>query len=211
MRRKGIDLSRETVWKVFVGCQVTTQQRSGPNSLVKKFLNSESPALSYKKCKSSTSIKDMIATECKNRGLRRAPTISSNLLAIFNGLETGGWEGLMKHLNTLSKNTTMAKERSVVNHLQSKAFPGLGQKQSRNFIQWLGLSRYEIPLDSRVLKKLKELGTNFVPSGAALTDEAVYIFVQDGIQQIAKILDLYPCELDACLFSSFDVTDEDEI
>ena len=83
-------------------------------------------------------------------------------------------------------------------------YPGLGQKQSRNFIQWLGLSKYEIPIDSRTLKKLKEFGCNFVPSGSSLTDKTIYLFVQDCLIQISEKLDIYPCELDACIFSSFD-------
>lgn len=115
---------------------------------------------------------------------------------------------LRAHLETIEKNTTVGKERAVVDYLRAGNYPGLGQKQSRNFIQWLGLSRYEVPLDSRVLKKLKEFGSNFVPSGSALTDEVVYLFVQDSIQRLAKELDIYPCELDACIFASFDADEE---
>lgn len=90
----------------------------------------------------------------------------------------------------------------VTDYLRSGAFPGLGQKQARNFLQWIGLSRYEVPLDSRVLKRLQEFGANFVPSSSAMTDEAVYLFVQDLVQRIAKELGIYPCELDVCIFAS---------
>ena len=48
--RESLDISRDKLWHTFVGCQITTQQRSGPNSKVSIFLNSESPVLKYKEC-----------------------------------------------------------------------------------------------------------------------------------------------------------------
>lgn len=211
VRRNGIDLSKDEIWRVLVGCQVTTQQRSGKNSAASRFLKSSSPALRLRECRRAPSVHNLIESECGAAGLRRAPTMAANLTTIFNGLESGGWSELLDRLRTLERNTTIIKERGVVNHiLSSKMFPGLGQKQSRNFIQWLGLSRYEVPLDSRVLKKLAEFGCNFVPKGAALTDEMVYVFVQSAIQQIAKALDMYPCELDAYIFSSFEDKEEED-
>jgi thermostable 8-oxoguanine DNA glycosylase len=157
------------------------------------------------------SVRDLVVSECTTAGLRRAPTIAANLDRIFSGLEAGEWKTLRAQLESLSTNTSQRKERAVVAYLlHGKKYPGLGQKQARNLIQWLGLSRYEIPLDSRVLKKLREFGSNFVPSGTALTDEAVYLYVQEGLQSIAKHLDIYPCELDACIFASFDISDDAE-
>lgn len=205
--RKDIDLSKLSLWNAFVGCQVTTQQRSGPNAPVSRFLNSASPALNYQICRRELSVQGMLERELTTAGLRRAPTIAGNLAHILGELEGGEWKILLQHLSTLESNTTRGKEQKVAAYLQSRKYPGLGPKQSRNFIQWIGLSRYEIPLDSRVLKKLKELGCSFVPSATALSDETVYRFVQSGLQQIARELDIYPCMLDACIFSSFDNDD----
>lgn len=204
IKRENIDLSKSNIWKVFVGCQVTTQQRSGPNTPVSRFLDSDSPALDYTACKKAISIQNLLERELSGAGLRRAPTMAGNLSKIHHLLEAGEWKTLLQHLVTLESNTTKGKELKVVQYLQSKKYPGLGPKQARNFIQWIGLSRYEVPLDSRVLKKLKELGCKFVPRATALSDETVYRFVQDGVQQIAASLEIYPCILDACIFSSFD-------
>lgn len=204
IKRKDIDLSRQNIWRTLVGCQVTTVQRSGPNSNVSRFLKSSSSALNHITCKKSPCIEKMIEIECSAAGLRRGTTIAKNLASIIENLEAGEWKVLQEHLSTLETYPTQKKERTVVHYLQSGAFPGLGPKQSRNFIQWLGLSRYEIPLDSRVLKHLRKFGCSYVPKGAALSDENVYIFMQDGLQQVAKLLGIFPCLLDACIFSSFD-------
>lgn len=202
--RKDIDLSKSSLWRVFVGCQVTTQQRSGPNAPVSRFIDSTSPALNYQTCRQNPSVLGMLERELTSAGLRRAQTIAGNLAHILDVLEEGEWKILLEHLSTLESNTTRGKEQKVAAYLQSRKYPGLGPKQSRNFIQWVGLSRYEIPLDSRVLKKLKELGCSFVPHATALSDETVYRFVQSGLQQIADEIGIYPCMLDACIFSSFD-------
>ncbi|MGO3868892.1 MAG: hypothetical protein ACTJH7_02345 [Alcaligenes sp.] len=203
-RSEVIDLSSAEIWRIFVGCNVTTQQRSGPNSAVSKFLNSESPALDVGICRKSKDVQYLIEQECKSAGLRRSVIIANNLAKTLNNLEKeGGWAELQAQLVTLKEETTLQKERLVSDYLRSGDFPGLGQKQARNFIQWIGLSRYEIPLDSRVLNRLREFGANFVPRGSAMTDETVYLFVQDLVQRIARELELYPCELDACIFASF--------
>jgi hypothetical protein len=208
VERKDIDLSKSSLWRAFVGCQVTTQQRSGPGTPVSRFINSSSPALNYRACRREPSLIKMLERELTSAGLRRARTIASNLAQTLGELEGGEWKTLLQHLSTLESNTTKNKEQRVAAYLQSRKYPGLGPKQSRNFIQWVGLSRYEVPLDSRVLKKLKELGCSFVPRATALSDETVYRFVESGLQQIASELGIYPCMLDACIFSSFDTNDE---
>jgi thermostable 8-oxoguanine DNA glycosylase len=206
VRRLDIELSKRTVWHAIVGCQVTTQQRSGPGSNVERFLHSDSPALDLIGCRKATSLAKLLTSECTKAGLRRGNNISNYLVRIFDYLEGGGWHVLMAQLQTLCSHTTLKKERAVVAYiLEERRFPGLGPKQARNFIQWLGLSRYEIPIDSRVLKCMRELGVNFVPNATALGDENVYLFVQGALQELAKRIEIYPCQLDACIFASFDI------
>ena len=170
------------------------------------FLNSASTALDLKRLCESNSVNRLFQRELLKAGLRRNKIISNNLTHIFNNLENGEWKILIKKLTALKNETSPEKERAFIDYMTSeKKYPGLGQKQSRNFIQWLGLSKFEIPIDSRTLKKLKEFGCDFVPSGSSLTDKTIYLFVQNCLIQIAEKLDIYPCELDACIFSSFDV------
>lgn len=68
----------------------------------------------------------------------------------------------------------------------------------------MGLSKYEIPLDSRMVKVLKALEFPVPLSAKALADESYYCFIEDGIQQLMAEIDVYPCVFDACAFASFE-------
>lgn len=202
--RKNIVLTESSIWKTFVECQVTTQQRSGPNTPVNLFLNSNSPALNYDQCLEVGNLEQMLKNELTNARLRRINVITSNLMTILEELNEGEWDCLLCCMKKLAseKKPPETLERNVVMYMQK--FPGLGPKQSRNFLQSLGLSQNEIPIDSRILNKLKEFGCSFVPRSTALSDETVYRFVQKGLQQIANKIDVPPCLLDAYIFSSYD-------
>jgi thermostable 8-oxoguanine DNA glycosylase len=92
-------------------------------------------------------------------------------------------------------------EREVAEFLSTK-LRGIGLKQSRNLLQMLGLTRYEIPLDSRVVKWLNGIGFPF--GREALSDPRFYTCVLDLIRELCDRAGTYPCVLDAAIFVSFD-------
>lgn len=85
-----------------------------------------------------------------------------------------------------------------------KELIGFGPKQSRNLLQGSGLSRYEIPMDSRITKWLNNFGFPVKLTATALSDRNYYNFVSDGFQRLCKACEIVPCALDAAIFSSFD-------
>jgi thermostable 8-oxoguanine DNA glycosylase len=203
VNRQGIVLTKNAVWRTLLGCQITSAQRSGPDSLVSKFMKSNSKALVYAECRTQPDLKNFIKKEIKQ--LRFNERISDNLSEIFTYLEDGGWIELLTELKAIEKDTTKEKERKVIEHIAAGNFPGLGPKQARNFIQWLGLSQYVIPLDTRIFKKMKEYGVSPVPKkGEGMSEEPLYRFFEDGMQEIAQRIGVLPCMLDACIFASFD-------
>jgi hypothetical protein len=195
--------STNEIWFAFVGCQVTTQQRSGPNTPVSKFLESSSPVLDYEKIRNNHSNINSTMIELSKFRLRRINIIAENLNSAILHLENDGWENLLSMLKLAIPDTNQEVERKIAEYISDK-FKGIGLKQSRNWIQWLGISRYEIPIDSRTLRLLKQMNCDFVPDGGSLCDKNVYYLVQDGLQAVAKRLNISPCILDACIFSSFD-------
>lgn len=205
--------SRDDTWYAIVACLLTTQQKSGPSNPVTKFLLSKPFPLSLTLCQAEAV--DVLATRClkAHRGIRRFNMIAEELKSIYAYLERTNWEGFQQHLHSVYLSRTPESERSAARFIDSE-FRGFGPKQSRNLLQKLGISRFEIPIDSRITKWLNEIGFPLRLTSAALSDSHYYEFVSDGVQQLCQICDVYPCILDAAIFASYDGdgwTDENAI
>jgi len=197
-------ITKEKVWKVLVGCLLTTQQRSGPESNVARLLKTNPFPLSYKTCLSKHNVEEFsLKTLSEFGGIRRTNSIAKEISANLSKLEKGLWTELLSRLKELDKKTTPDLERKAADFID-RELQGFGPKQSRNFLQWLGLTRYEIPIDSRIIKWLNKFGFPVVLSAAALADKNYYQFVSDGIQQLCSASGIYPCILDAAIFASYD-------
>ena len=194
--------TKSALWRNLVSCLVTTQQRSGPNSLVNIFLNSESFLLDYSLCKSKSRIEFSAERVLAKYRLRRsnvlAKEINENLIYFKSH-----WKEISEQLEKLRINQNIKTERRIAGYFQ-EIFKGIGPKQSRNLLQSLGLTRYEIPIDSRITKWLNSFGFPVKLTAQGLSDTNYYNFISDGIQHLCKKSNLYPCVLDAAIFSSFD-------
>lgn len=100
-------------------------------------------------------------------------------------------------------NSSPRLERETASFI-SASLKGFGPKQSRNMLQWLGLTRHKIPLDSRMIKWLNNTGFPIRLAAQGLADEAYYCFVLDGIQELCKHAKVPPCIFDVAVFASFE-------
>jgi thermostable 8-oxoguanine DNA glycosylase len=91
-------------------------------------------------------------------------------------------------------------EKEVTEYVEDR-FEGFGPKQSRNFLQALGLTRYEISIDSRVTDWLNDFAFPVHLSAAALADRNYYDFVSEGVQELCKASGVFPRILDAAIFA----------
>ncbi len=197
-------ITKENVWRVLVGCLLTTQQRSGPESNVGRLLQTNPFLLSYDVCLNQQDIESFSLRALSDfGGIRRTNSIAKEIKVNLSNLEEGLWTDLLNRLKQFDKNTSLELERETADFVNER-LKGFGPKQSRNFLQWLGLTRYEIPIDSRITKWLNKFGFPVVLSAGALGDKHYYQFVSDGIQQLCLASDIYPCILDAAIFASFD-------
>jgi hypothetical protein len=208
-KKRNLDTPRPTIsriqtWMALVGCLLTTQQRSGPGSAVKRLMDTAPFPLKYDECCNKAEI-DNFAREMLTSfgGIRRAPTISTQLASNHRTLEEGLWEPILNFANqvNLADNPSLEREAShfLANHLD-----GIGPKQSRNLLQAIGVSKYEIPIDSRITKWLNKNLLKFHLSANMLSDASYYDMVSDGVQLLCKQAEIYPCMLDAAIFTSFD-------
>jgi thermostable 8-oxoguanine DNA glycosylase len=118
-------------------------------------------------------------------------------------LEKELWSRVVEVVDELRLSSTPRSEREAADFIADH-FKGFGPKQSRNLLQSLGLTRYEIPIDSRITKWLNDFGFPVRLSAGALADRNYYDFVSEGFQQLAAQSEIYPCVLDAAIFASFD-------
>jgi hypothetical protein len=203
LQHVGVAISKDHFWRALVGCLLTTQQRSGPNSRVAVFLGTNDQILDFDYCSNAKNLPKVVEGTLSKNGLRRTERIAEEIDLAVSWLKQGGWSTVKSQLDLIASHTSAKKERSVA-HFLKEQFKGIGPKQSRNLIQWMGLSKYEIPLDSRMVKVLRELEFPVPLSSNALADEHYYCFIEDGIQKVMADIGVYPCVFDACAFASLE-------
>lgn len=211
--RNGVDLSQRKIWKEIMGCLLTTQQKSGKNSVVDKFFDeNKAKILDIDQVKIQSNDEEIRKELSK---FRRNEIIDKQRLENYEWLEKkGGWihlESILELLKNPPSNENERKklERKCANEIDDiKDLRGLGPKQSRNFLQALGLTHYEIPIDSRIAKWIKnELGKeDRLPllSASALSNQQYYCAVLDAIQDLCDKAGKLPCIFDAAVFASFE-------
>ena len=195
--------SNDIFWQAMISCLITTQQRSGPYSVVTSFILTKPFPLNYQECRTQKNLKEFAGGIISRFGLRRGKTIGEEIEENFHWLENGGWETIEDIIEELSNFQDASTERKsaeiIIDHLK-----GFGPKQSRNLLQSLGLTKYEIPVDSRITKWLTDFGFPIKLSASALGDKHYYNFVLDAVQKTCEASDIFPCVLDAAIFASYD-------
>ncbi len=202
LKRIGIDLTVGNFWHTLVGCLLTTQQPSGETSKVAKFLLGSDPLLDWNHCRNARRLAIQAERTLAANGMRRGKMIGEELSEAATYLRRD-WGEVSTRLQGIAARTSRDREREVAGFLRS-TFKGIGPKQSRNLIQWLGLSRFEVPLDSRMVKVLRGLQFPVPLSPIALSDENYYCFVEDGVQSMLAQIGIYPCIFDPCVFASLE-------
>ena len=111
------DITKELFWSAMISCLLTTQQRSGPNSTVTKFIIINPFPLNYSLCVTQTSLQNFIENTITSfGGIRRAKTISKESTKNFNWLNNDrGWEQIFGMIKKLQEEQTKESERESVN------------------------------------------------------------------------------------------------
>ena len=191
-------------WHGLCGALLTTQQKAGPNSPVTRFLATRPFPLSFSEVSEQRDVAAFVTkTLTRFGGIRRSTVIGRELATNYRSLCSGLWDEINPRLARLSTRVSADLEREAANFLADK-LAGIGPKQSRNLLQGLGLTRYEIPLDSRLAKWLNEFGFPVKLNATALADRHYYQFVSDGVQALCEAANVSPCLFDAAVFASFD-------
>jgi hypothetical protein len=197
-------VTKELFWEVMIACLLTTQHRSGPGTPVTRFISTRPFPLRYELCLGRADMDVFVAEVLAGfGGLRRSTSIDREAKANWAYLEEGGWRATEQALEQVRLHPSPEAERHAARFVDDH-YRGFGPKQSRNLLQGLGLSRFEVPIDSRITKWFNEFGFPVKLTAGALADRNYFEFVSDGFQRLAEACGIVPCVLDAAIFSSFD-------
>ncbi len=198
-------VGKEEFWKKMISARLTTRQKSSPDSPVPQFIRTEPFPLRYEVVKKQQSVEDFIVrTLTAHGGILDYNKIGNEMNSNFHELEQEGqWEETLNQVNKLLISDDKMLERQIAKYVDD-LLTGFGPKQSRNLLQSLGLTRYEIPIDTRVIKFLNKFGFPFELNKPDLSNPVFYECVLDGIQVLCAASNIYPCVLDAAMFVSFD-------
>lgn len=197
-------VSKNEFWRAMIACLLTTQQRSGPNSATYRFRKITPYPLDLEECQRQEDIAEFVSSKINEfGGIRRGPTIGSRVQENLDWLNTKGWKQLANWVDPLSSTRTPKVERNAAEFV-AENLKGFGPKQSRNFWQQLGLTIWEIPLDSRITKWLNEHDFPVKLTAKALGDTNYYNFISSGIKVLCRESEVYPCVLDAAIFANYD-------
>jgi hypothetical protein len=125
-------------------------------------------------------------------------------------LEGNGWaqvvqpllNSLLEQRNSQADTAHRVLERQAANTL-AESLEGVGPKQARNLLQSLGLTRYEIPLDSRVMRFLRErLGWTVCIE--ALSRRDYYEDLLDRVQASCAAAGVLPTLFDGAAFEEME-------
>lgn len=206
--------SNEQFWKQMIVCMCTSVQPSGPNSRISKFARETPFALNLAVCEFEINLRTYAETTIRSRGLRFGSKIAKQVEANLTWLRNGGWQAVQA-LFTMVINLPagsppskrIAAERIASRTLMGRnhGLAGFGPKQARNLWQCLGVTQYEIPLDSRICAWM-----NALPSSPRVNPVRLYSSVRyyeatmSRIQAICEAAAVLPCEFDAAVFASAD-------
>ena len=212
--------SREQFWKQMIVCMCTSVQPSGPNSRLSKFVREKPFPLSLEVCETESKLKAFAETILRSRGLRFGSKIAQQIEKNRAWLRNDGWETANDHFLALaqlpaqsSADHRIAAERRAARSLlgRSGGLAGFGPKQARNLWQCLGVTLYEIPLDSRICRWLNALPSPFqIKLKRLYASVSYYEATMSEIQALCGAADVLPCEFDAAVFADADEWPQDD-
>lgn len=199
---QGLLINRDTILQSLFYSLILPNQKHSVNPQITTFFKKITSSLKYITIVNLTDIREFIFETSKKHGitldLYKEPEYFSDN---FNLLESTNWVLLDLLIKKSCQKEAKKAEREIADNVDTM-FKGFGAIESRIFLQYLGLTKYEIPIDMVVSDWLNDFGFPVTISVTALQDRNYYHFVSDGIQLLCAKANVYPCVLEAAIHSN---------
>ena len=199
------EVKKEKLWQAMLSMRLTTRQHSGPDGAVFRFYTTEPFPLPYDLVSKQEDPASFITnTLNEHGGINYANQIGRQMKENLSILEDASQsDDILASVNRLTKLQSKDVEREVARKIL--CFKGFGPKQARNVLQFIGLTRFEIPIDSRMINWINENTSFPLELDAGLLQSGTgYEAVLDEFQRLCELCDEFPCLVDGVIFASVD-------
>lgn len=196
---QGLLINRDTILQSLFYSLLMPNQKNSVNSQITAFFKNIQFSMQYLSIINLPDIKAHIFETSKKHGITLDINKEPEYFADnFKLLESSNWTLLDMLIKKLCQKEAKKAEREIADYVDTM-FKGFGAVEARIFLQYLGLTKYEIPIDSVVSDWLNDFGFPVRLSVTALQDRNYYHFVSDGIQLLCNKANVYPCVLEAAI------------
>lgn len=198
---QGLLINRDTILHALLYSMLLPNQKHSSDSPITTFFQKSPSPFLYITIVNVPDVKKYVFDTFKKHGITLDINKSPEYFAHnFHLLESTNWALLDILIKKLCQKGGKQAEREIADYVDTM-FKGFGAIEARIFLQYLGLTKYEIPIDSIVSDWLNNFGFPVKLSTTALQDRNYYHFVSDGIQLLCKKANVYPCVLEAAIHS----------
>lgn len=203
LNRVNINIDRTGILKSMLLSLLTSQRWCGADSPVGNFIRLKPFPISYHSLSQVKDVETHVRKVLQNHGLPKTNNIPQYFAINLGFLEYSDWKLFANIETILDKEASNKTEREIADFID-QSFKGFGSKQARSFLQTLGLSKYEIPIEKHTSNWLNEFGFPLTLNSIALQDRDYYHLVSDGIQMLCAKSGIFPCVLEAAISSTCD-------
>jgi thermostable 8-oxoguanine DNA glycosylase len=194
-------IDKDSILRTMLICLLSSETDPYPESKVEQMFRKKPYLLNYqflfKVHNIENSFQEVFLTFGITKYAKKVPRYFSTN---FESLEENDW-GLESELNrSIDHELSKSDERKLAD-IVDRSFKGFGSKEARSFLLALGVTKYEIPIDYKLIKWLENFGFPLKFSKTALQDILFYHFVSDGIQRLCEISEIYPSVLYTSILS----------
>ncbi|MFN8210166.1 MAG: hypothetical protein U0T33_04280 [Bacteroidales bacterium] len=190
-----IDIDRDSMLRTMLNCLLPRESGSLSISRLDQSFSKKPFLLTYKYLSGLSHREEAFREIFLESGITKyADRIPKYFASNFDYLERTGWDLETEIKNALGKALSKNEERKLAD-LVDRSFKGFGSKEARCFLFNLGVTKYEIPIDSKIINWLEKSGFPLKFTNAALQDILFYHFISDGIQKLCEVSEVYPCVL----------------
>jgi hypothetical protein len=206
--------SQNEFWSHTVACICTAVTRIGPGTSFDRFFGERPFPLRLEVCEAKADLHSWAEQTLSTNGIRfakiRAGWFEANLSRLQNGLWTVVEDHFYKLAQARFQTPELAQAKIILERNAAKTImgeagglKGAGPKQARNIWQCMGVTQFEIPLDSRVCNWAQNLQPPFpIDTDKLYRSVPYYEAVMSEIQVLCQAARILPCDFDAAVFSA---------